>query len=35
MNRLKAATNKDLKQLDHIPFMKFAAKIRGRGENIK
>src|SRR5450631_2465350 len=32
--RLKAATNKDLKHLDTIPSLKFAAKIRGEGQNM-
>jgi hypothetical protein len=33
--RLKAATNKDLKLLDIIPSLKFAAKIRAEGQNMK
>ena len=33
--RLKAATNKDFKRLDTIPSLKFAAKIRAEGQNMK
>jgi hypothetical protein len=34
-DRLKTATNKDLKLLDTIPSLKFAAKIRVGEENMK
>src|SRR5579871_5340437 len=35
LTRLKAATNKDLNLLDTIPILKFAAKIRVGGQNMK
>jgi hypothetical protein len=35
MLRLKAATNKDLKLLDTMSSLKFGAKIRGEGQNMK